>query len=147
MNTQLFMKEGIAPPLTTTGLSVAECLPSSWDVAQGNYKGRAVQHCQLQALFTMPRAQHLLSVAPVGQGIELGAWLWQDCLDENKAWRAQSWKCLELARQLFPAYSSGVAITSWQYNLLQCPRDFSLPLCHTLCASATQVKIATQVIH
>lgn len=62
MNTQLFMKEGIAPPLTTTGLSVAECLPSSWDVAQGNYKGRAVQHCQLQALFTMLRAQHLLSV-------------------------------------------------------------------------------------
>lgn len=81
-------------------------------------------------------AQHLLPVASVGQGIESGVWLRQNCLDENKAPGTQWWKCLELARQLLPACSSGVAISSWQYPLQQCPRDFSLPLCHTPCVSA-----------
>lgn len=52
------MKEGIAPPLTTTGQSVAKHLPSSQNTAQGNYKDRAGQHCQLQAFFTMLRAWH-----------------------------------------------------------------------------------------
>lgn len=143
VNTHLFMKEGIAPPLTTTVLLVAECLSSSRDMAQG--------HCQFQAFFTMLHAWH--GPAPSPSGIcgtrnrvrsvataELSGW--------EQGTRDSVTKMLGISKAAPPCLQLWCSHFLLAVSLAAMPSGFlSPPVPYTLCVSATQVKIATQITH
>lgn len=148
VNTQLFMKEGIAPPLTTTVLFVTEHLPSSRDTAQGSYKGRAVQHCQFQACFTMLHAQHGPAPSPsgiCGTGNRIRSVVMAELSGWEQGVAGSVRKMLGISKAAPPCLQLCCSHYLLAVSLTAMPSGFlSPPVPYTLCFS---VKIATQVIN
>lgn len=120
----------------------AVCLSLCASPAPGTWHEEMARAEQSSTSSSKPFFTQHRSLLPVASEAQVG--LWQKCLGRNRVGGAQWWKCLELARQLLPACSSGVAIASWQYTSQRCPQHFFLPCCHKPYVSMLhRLKIAT----
>lgn len=134
------MKEGIAPPLTTTVVFVSEHLPSSQDMAQGNYKGRAVQHCQFQAFFTMLPAWH--GPAPsfsstCGTRNRIRSVVMAELSGWEQGVAGSVVKMLGISKAAPPCLQLWCSHYLLAVSLAAIPEDFSLLLSHILCQCYT----------